>query len=200
MADMQSPVAQGALAPMPGGWQAGRAIGLAAFAAFMGCVPLANWMIDHVGTVCVPNGPCLLPVAPGLLAPSGVVVVGLALVLRDLVQRCLGIVWGIVAILGGTLLSVLVAGPHLVLASGAAFLISESADLGVYTPLQRRGLTRAVIASSLVGLVVDSLVFLTIAFGSLDFLSGQVVGKVWGVLVSLPLIHLVRRLVPAPVR
>lgn len=56
------------------------------------------------------------------------------------------------------------------------------------------------IASSVVGLVVNSLVFLTIAFGSLDFLAGQVVGKAWGVLISLPLIHLVRRVVPAPAR
>ena len=27
-------------------------------------IPAANWMIGHVGTVCVPNGPCLIPVAP----------------------------------------------------------------------------------------------------------------------------------------
>ena len=36
---------------------------------FLGFIPLANWMIGHVGTVCVPNGPCLVPVAPGLMAP-----------------------------------------------------------------------------------------------------------------------------------
>ena len=36
-------------------------VGTVAFAAFLGCVPLANWMILHVGTVCVPNGPCLVP-------------------------------------------------------------------------------------------------------------------------------------------
>jgi uncharacterized PurR-regulated membrane protein YhhQ (DUF165 family) len=200
---VQDPLPRAVEGPLPSGEGVGggaRAVGLAAFAAFMGSVPLANWMILHVGTFCVPNGPCVLPVAPGVMAPSGVLVVGLALVLRDLVQRCLGIVWGIAAILAGTLLSVLVAGPHLVLASGAAFLISESADLGVYTPLQRRGLARAVIASSCVGLVVDSLVFLTIAFGSLDFLAGQVIGKAWGVVLSIPLIHVVRRLVPAPAR
>ena len=50
-------------------------------------IPAANWMIGHVGTVCVPNGPCLVPVAPGILAPSGVLMVGAALVLRDLVQQ-----------------------------------------------------------------------------------------------------------------
>ena len=185
---------------MPRGRRAGRALGLLAFAAFLGCVPLANWMIGTVGTVCVPNGPCLIPVAPGLMAPSGVVLVGLALVLRDLVQRCLGVVWGIVAILGGTRSPCWSPG-----ASGARLrrrvpVLGELADLGVYTPLQRRGLVLAVIASSLVGLVVDSLVFLTLAFGSLDFLAGQVVGKAWAVLVSLPLIHAVRRLAPAPAR
>ena len=57
-------------------------IGLAAFACFLASIPLANWMILHVGTVCVPQGPCLVPVAPGLLAPSGVLTVGAALVLR----------------------------------------------------------------------------------------------------------------------
>ena len=39
-------------------------------------IPAANWMIGHVGTVCVPNGPCLVPVAPGIMAPSGVLMVG----------------------------------------------------------------------------------------------------------------------------
>jgi uncharacterized PurR-regulated membrane protein YhhQ (DUF165 family) len=177
-----------------------RQLGAAAFVAFMACVPLANWMIGHVGTVCVPSGPCLLPVAPGAMAPSGVLTVGLALVLRDLVQRCLGTFWGLGAILAGTALSVLVAEPALVRASAAAFLLSEMADFAVYTPLQRRALMRAVLASSMVGLVVDSIVFLWLAFGSLDFLAGQVVGKIWGVLISIPLITAVRRATPVPAR
>jgi hypothetical protein len=62
-------------------------------AAYIACIPLANWMIGHVGTYCVPQGPCLVPVAPGLMAPSGVLLVGLALVLRDHVQRRLGITY-----------------------------------------------------------------------------------------------------------
>ena len=63
------------------------AVGMAAFAVFLGCVPLANWLILHVGTVCVPSGPCLVPVAPGIMAPSGVLTVGVALVLRQKRQR-----------------------------------------------------------------------------------------------------------------
>jgi hypothetical protein len=56
-------------------------------ALFCLTIPAANWMIGHVGTVCPPTGPCLVPVAPGIMAPSGVLMVGAALVLRDLVQR-----------------------------------------------------------------------------------------------------------------
>ena len=173
-------------------------LGWAAFALFLASVPFANWLIGHVGTTCVPQGPCLVPVAPGLLAPSGVLAAGIALVLRDAVQRCLGARWGLVAILAGTLLSALVAPGALVLASGAAFLLSELADFAVYTPLQRRGLLLAVVASSAVGLLVDSVVFLSLAFGNLDYLAGQVVGKAWAVLFALPLVRLLRRVAPTP--
>ena len=162
------------------------AIYLALFAA---CIPAANWLIQHVGTVCVPNGPCLIPVAPGITAPSGVRMIGLALVRRDLVQRRLGLGWAVAAILAGAALSAAVAPPALVVASVAAFVVSEFADLAVYTPLQRRGLVLAVFASSLAGLVIDSIVFLSLAFGSLEYLAGQVIGKAWMVLLALPFIR-----------
>jgi uncharacterized PurR-regulated membrane protein YhhQ (DUF165 family) len=166
--------------------------GIAVFAGFVACIPAANWLIGHVGTVCVPDGPCLIPVAPGIAAPSGVLVVGLALVLRDLVQRRLGRYWALAAIGLGAILSAVFAPPSLVLASTAAFLLSELADLGVYTPLQQRGLVLAVVASSIVGLVVDSIVFLALAFGSLEFLLPQVIGKAWMVLLSIPVISWLR--------
>jgi uncharacterized PurR-regulated membrane protein YhhQ (DUF165 family) len=156
-------------------------------------IPAANWLIGHAGTVCVPTGPCLIPVAPGLMAPSGVIMIGIALVLRDLVQRRLGVGIAVGAILAGAALSAAIAPPALVVASAAAFLLSEMADLAVYTPLARRRLIVAVVASSLVGLVVDSIVFLWLAFGSLDFLAGQVVGKAWMVLASIPFVAWLRR-------
>jgi uncharacterized PurR-regulated membrane protein YhhQ (DUF165 family) len=156
-------------------------------------IPAANWLIGHVGTTCIPQGPCVVPVAPGLMAPSGVMMVGVALVLRDLVQRRLGAVMSALAIALGTALSILLAPPSLVLASGVAFLLSEFADLAVYTPLARRRLVAAVVASSVTGLVVDSIVFLWLAFGSLDFLLGQVVGKGWMVLLSIPFVAWLRR-------
>ena len=175
-----------------------RQTGFVSLGLFLLSVPFANWMIGHVGSVCVPQGPCLVPVAPGLMAPSGVLAAGAALVLRDVVQRCLGLWWGFAAVVGGTLLSALVAPPALVLASGVAFLLSETADLAVYTPLQRRGLLLAVVASSTLGLLVDSVVFLGLAFGSMAFLPGQVVGKAWAVLFSVPLIRVLRRVAPTP--
>jgi uncharacterized PurR-regulated membrane protein YhhQ (DUF165 family) len=87
----------------------------------------------------------------------------------------------------------LLAPPALVIASAAAFLLSEFADLAVYTPLARRGLLIAVVASGVVGLVVDSVVFLWLAFGSLEFLLGQIVGKAWMVLLSIPFVAWLRR-------
>jgi uncharacterized PurR-regulated membrane protein YhhQ (DUF165 family) len=163
------------------------------FLLFCLTIPVANWMIYNVGTVCTRDGPCLIPVAPGLMAPSGVLMVGVALVLRDLVQRRLGLIAAVAAILIGAGISGLVAPLALVTASAAAYLISEFADLAVYTPLQERRFLAAVVASSIVGLIVDSIVFLWLAFGSLDFLAGQVVGKAWMVLLAVPLILYLRR-------
>jgi queuosine precursor transporter len=156
-------------------------------------IPAANWMIGHVGTVCPANGPCLVPVAPGVMAPSGVLMIGAALVLRDLVQRRLGAEFGVGAIVAGAAISAGLAPASLVIASAMAFLLSEFADFAVYTPLARRRLVLAVVASSVAGLVVDSVVFLWLAFGSLDFLLGQIIGKLWMVLLAVPLVAYLRR-------
>src|SRR3546814_38735 len=100
--------------------------------------------------------------------------------------------WAAGAIVVGAALSATFAAPALVVASAVAFLLSEFIDLAVYTPLQRRGLILAAVASSLVGLVVDSIVFLGLAFGSLEFLAGQVIGKAWMVLFAVPVLWWLR--------
>lgn len=170
-----------------------RAEGLLFLAGFALCIPAANWLIGNVGTKCVPSGPCLMPVGFGVMAPSGVIMIGLALVLRDLVQRRLGVGWAAAAVVAGAAISAFLAPPALVVASGAAFLLAEMADLAVYTPLQRRGLVTAVVASSIVGLFIDSVVFLYLAFGNIDYLVGQVLGKSWMVLAAVPFIMFLRR-------
>jgi len=176
-----------------------KAEGLAYFLAFMACIPAANWMIGHLGTTCVPDGPCLVPVFPWspqggpMMAPSGVSMIGIALVLRDLVQRRLGRVAALMAIVAGAALSGTLAPPQLVVASTTAFFLSELADFAVFTPLQKRGLVLAVLASAVVGLIADSILFLYLAFGSLEFLEGQVLGKTWMVLLALPFVHWIRK-------
>ena len=167
--------------------------GYAYLVAFILTIPAANWMIGNVGAVCPENSPCLIPVGFDVMAPSGVIMVGLALVLRDLVQRRLGKLWALGAIVAGALLSALIAPRALVLASGAAFLVSELADFAVYTPLQKKRLVLAVFMSGVVGLVIDSILFLQLAFGSLDFLFGQIIGKTWMIVLALPIIWWIRQ-------
>jgi len=165
----------------------------AVLVAFLACIPAANWLIGNVGVRCIPDGPCIIPVGFGLMAPSGVLMIGLALVLRDLVQRWLGIGWVIGAILAGAAISALVAPPALVVASATAFLLSELADTAVYTPLAERRLMLAVALSSVVGLAIDGAVFLWLAFGSLALLPGQILGKAIMVAAAMPVIWWIRR-------
>lgn len=146
--------------------------------AFAATVPASNWMIGNVGE-CIPNGPCLIPVGFGLMAPSGVLMVGASLAIRDAVHSKFGASYALMAIFAGAALSAFFAPTALVIASVSAFLISEMSDFFVYAPLRKRNVTAAILASGIVGSIVDSAVFLFIAFGSLDFVSGQIVGKVW---------------------
>lgn len=167
------------------------------FLAFLATIPAANWLIGNVGTECIPNGPCLVPVGFGLMAPSGVLMIGVALVLRDAVQQLLGLRWAIAAIVLGVVLSALVAPPALVLASAVAFALAESLDLAVYTPLRERNLPMAVLASGIVGAIADSAAFLFIAFGNLQFIEGQILGKVWMTLAVAGLLFVYRKYRPA---
>lgn len=162
-------------------------------AAYLLCIPAANWLIGNVGTSCIENGPCVMPVGFGLMAPSGVLMIGLALVLRDLVQRRLGLHWVLAAILAGSMISAAIAPPALVLASATAFLLSELADTAVYTPLAERRLMLAVALSSFAGVVIDSAIFLWLAFGSLAFLPGQILGKTLMVIAAMPVIWWIRQ-------
>lgn len=176
-----------------------RTIGWVALAGFVACVWGANWFVDHVGTEAAP-GLHTLPVGFGQEAPSGFVLVGVSLTLRDLVQRLLGVRWTLAGIVAGAALAATI-NTDLAMASGVTFLLAELLDFGVYTPLQQRGLTRAVVVSNVVGAVADSVLFLWLAFdldAVREFALWQAVGKVeWG-LLFLPLVWMVRRRWPRP--
>lgn len=150
-------------------WRENRGVpsGALALVGFVGTVLAANWLIVHVGVV---------DVGFGLQAPAGVYAVGAAFTLRDMAHRALGAAWVIAAVIVGAALSVAIS-PTFALVSGAVFLASELADLVIYAGLAERSWLGAVVLSNCVGLCVDSLLFLQLAFGSLDYLWGQLVGK-----------------------
>jgi uncharacterized PurR-regulated membrane protein YhhQ (DUF165 family) len=156
----------------------------AALAAYIATVPAANMLVAHYR---------LVPVGFGQVAPAGVYMIGLALILRDLARELAGRVAIIAAMLVGAVLSYCLAEPALAIASVAAFSLAETLDYAVYEPLRRRGLALAVGLSSTVGLIADSLVFLSLAFGSLQYLPGQILGKAWMTLAAVLLIAVRRR-------
>lgn len=166
-----------------------RRIGYAACAGFIATIWLANYLIQHVG---------LVHVGFGLLAPAGVYAAGVAFTLRDITHRALGVPWVLGAIVVGAALSLIIA-PAFAAASGVAFLASELADLIVYTPLAERSWLGSVALSNTVGLAVDSALFLVLAFGSLQFFWGQVVGKAWMTLLAIVLLAGARALWPRSV-
>lgn len=153
--------------------------GTFAVVGFVGSVLVANYVTTRYGFV---------PVGFGLAATAGTYAAGFALALRDAIQDTLGR-WAVVAAIAlGAALSFLVSDPFIALASAAAFLVSELADFAVYTPLRRRSQlgdrrwAAAVLASNAAGAVVDSVIFLGIAFGAAAIapaLFGQFVGKGW---------------------
>lgn len=149
-----------------------------ALVCYIATIVAANWAIQTYG---------LVPVGFGLMAPAGVYFAGLAFTFRDLTQDALGRTWTITAIAIGAVLSAFIS-PQFAVASGLAFFVSEIADLAVYTPIRRRHWISAVVLSNTVGLVIDSALFLVLAFGSLDFLAGQIVGKAWMTLLAAALL------------
>lgn len=160
------------------------ALGLTAVAAYIATIPAANWAVAHYGAV---------PVGFGLVAPAGVYAVGIALVLRDLAREAAGRAAVVAAIAAGAVLSWLLATPTLALASTAAFAVSETLDFAVYEPLRERGLIAAMAASNAAGMLADSLIFLSVAFGSLTYLSGQLLGKAWMTVIAVAVIALLQR-------
>lgn len=157
-------------------------LGLIALAAFIGTIFAANWAIEHYGVV---------PVGFGLSAPAAVWFVGLAFTLREAIHETLGRRAVIGAVLVGAALSALVS-PSFALASGVAFLVSELCDFAVYERIRERNWLAGVALSNTVGLVVDSVVFLWLAFRSFDFLAGQIVGKGWMTVAAIILLAAAR--------
>lgn len=164
---------------------------------YLATVMLPNYLITEYGVVDVVPGPWVL------MAPAAVFAVGAALVARDIVDDVTGRVWYVLALIAvGTALSVTFAGPKTALASGAAFVLSEVLDLGIYRTVRARygGWSAAALVSSYIGAGLDSVVFLWLAFGSLAFLPGQWVGKAITITIVVAIAGPLRRYWAAPRR
>lgn len=151
-------------------------------AAFIATIPMANWFLGNVGTDCS-QGPCVIPVAPGVMAPSAVLWIGVAMVLRDYVQRMSGRAWVLGAIIVGAFLSAMLADPRIALASAVSFLLAELLDFGVFSSLERHGLRKAILASSLIAAPVDSYLFCTLADLPYSLIPGMTIGKLYAAML-----------------
>jgi uncharacterized PurR-regulated membrane protein YhhQ (DUF165 family) len=127
-------------------------------------------------------------VAGPLVIPLGACVAGAAFTARDVVHEALGAVGVLAAITAGTVLSAAVATPRVALASATAFLLSELADSWLYRRWRPRGQVAAIAGSNLGGLVVDSVVFVPCAFGSLALLPGQIAGKAFATVAAVAVV------------
>ena len=130
-------------------------------AIYAGSVVLANWLTTRYGLIAV--GPA------GLMATAGTPAVGGVIMTRDLLQDAAGRLAVLAAILAGGALSFAVSSHQVALASGLTFLIAESLEFAVYTPLRRRtgwgsGKWAAVVAvANATGALADTLIFLRLA-------------------------------------
>lgn len=152
-------------------------------AVLVGCVVVANLLVTHIAPI---------PVGFGYLAPAGVLVAGLAFTVRDLLDRTGGRKWVLGAIAVGTVVSLLMGTGVIAFAAAAAFAVSELLDWLTYRALHERFLL-AVTASGIVGLLIDSLLFCWLAFGSLAFVPGQILGKIYALGAAVAALALIRR-------
>lgn len=147
-------------------WQISAPIVLATMAAFalagwrwsalyVGLMPFINWSFAAVPTTPIPDW-----LGGGQFQPLAIVT-GLVLVVRDFAQRELRHwIWG--AMFVGLLLSTLTSWLTVVVASGLAFLVSETVDWAVYT-FSKRPLSQRIMISSAASAPLDQVVFIGLA-------------------------------------
>ncbi|WP_231500200.1 VUT family protein [Saccharothrix sp. NRRL B-16314] len=125
----------------------------------------------------------------GLLVPAGTLFAGAALTARDLLHDTLGVHGVAAGIVVGAGLSAALASPQLAVAGVVAFTASEVLDALVYVRLRRHSRLGAVAASNAVGLVVDSVLFVPLAFGSSAAVPGQILGKTVATVLTLAVLR-----------
>jgi len=152
--------------------------------AYVLLIPFVNWSFTWAPNWTIVGDVTFNPVT---------VITGLVLVFRDFAQRQIGH-WILLAMGLALLLSVLLAGPQIALASGAAFAISELVDWALFTFTPFRMSTR-IFLSSLLAAPVDTTVFLYgasfVRAGSLSLANAvmSVLGKLSGAAVIFAIVR-----------
>jgi uncharacterized PurR-regulated membrane protein YhhQ (DUF165 family) len=154
------------------------AAGIALLTVYVSSIVAANWLTTKYG---------LIRVFPGLFATAGTLAVGGVIMTRDFLQDALGRAAVLFAITAGALISYAVSSHQIALASGVTFLIAESLEFTVYTPLRKRAewgtgqWSRIVGVANFTGALADTFLFLWLAGFPLTFsvVAGQMVGKAY---------------------
>jgi uncharacterized PurR-regulated membrane protein YhhQ (DUF165 family) len=139
-----------------------------------GLVAAANGLVHVVGA---------LPVAPGVIAPAGTLIIGLSFALRDVIHSRYGLIYALTSLPIGCIVSA-VFSPGLAVASGVTFLVSETLDMLIWSRVRRTNEELAVLISGLVVAPIDSMLFCWLAFGSVSLAGGATVGKMWATLAA----------------
>lgn len=124
-------------------------------ALYVGLMPFINWSFAAVPTFPIPDW-----LGAGMFQPLAIVT-GLVLVVRDFAQREMKH-WIWAAMIVGLALSTLTSWIQVVVASGVAFLISETVDWAVYT-FSKRPLSQRIMISSTASAPLDQVVFIGLA-------------------------------------
>lgn len=145
-------------------------------------------MIGYLLSVAAANiasAHCPSLVIGALIVPAGTVFAGTSLTARDIVYDRLGARGTGLGIAVAAGLSALLATPQIAVASVVAFSASEIADSLIYSRLRHRSRLGAVAASNTGGLLVDSALFVPLAFSSFAAVPGQIVVKAMATLLTL---------------
>ena len=167
------------------------------------------WLLMFVGVVLAADylaglAPKQMLVIGPIAVSLGTPLIGLALALRDTLQRRYGKQAAKLAILLAAAASVGFAAMggtpwSIIIASAAAFVLSESIDYLIYTYVKGLGEGSRIILSNAVSAPVDSIVFVTIAFGfSWEFVWSQALVKMVATLLYVLLRWVLAKRTQAP--
>lgn len=146
------------------------------------------WVISYVFFIVLADilaARWIVPLPFGLAVPAGVFAIAPIFTIRDQIHEKYGkrgayiavlvaslIAWGVAAIMGNGLLA------RITLASLFAFFTNELLDTEIYHRLRKRSKLQGIIGSNTVSSLVDSVVFIWIAFGFVwQLMLGQYIVK-----------------------